>query len=67
MKCPNCNKEIYGMTGWQEIQKFQKHLLKCRKNPNRIVCKDKDTGNTTTITYGIGLDDALRLRAESGQ
>ena len=67
MKCPHCNKEIYGMTGWQEIQKFQKHLLKCKKNPNRIVLKDKNSYKTTTITYRIGLDDALRIRADSGQ
>lgn len=34
MECPHCKKDIYGMTGLQELQKFQKHLRSCRKNPN---------------------------------
>ena len=33
MNCQFCGKDIYGMTGLQEIQKYQKHLRKCRKNP----------------------------------
>lgn len=32
MKCEFCGKEIYGLTGLREIQKYQKHLRRCRKN-----------------------------------
>jgi hypothetical protein len=45
MKCPEpvfdrrskktriCNAEIYGMTGLQELQAFQKHMRKKHKEP----------------------------------
>ena len=37
MKCNYCPKEIYGMTGLQELQKFQKHLKTCKKAPHKNV------------------------------
>lgn len=33
MNCPYCNKDIYALTGFQELQKYQKHLRKCKKRP----------------------------------
>lgn len=31
-----CNSEIYGMTGLQELQAYQKHLKAKHKNPVRM-------------------------------
>ena len=42
MECPFCKKEIYAMTGFQEIKKFQKHLEKCKKNPKRKTVVEPD-------------------------
>lgn len=53
------------MTGLQEIQKFQKHLIKCKKNPNRKTVKRGY--DETTIVTNVSMADALRIRAESGQ
>lgn len=66
MKCPYCNREIYGMTGLMELQKFHKHLGKCRKNPVNIVLTD---GQRTAITpmREQTMMDALDIRHESGQ
>lgn len=65
MKCPYCNKEIFGWTGLQEAQKFQKHLNRCRKNPANCVLSD---GKRTVMTpKNHSLLDALEIRAESGQ
>jgi hypothetical protein len=55
MNCPYCGKEIYAVTGLQEIQKFQKHLRKCKK------VSDSDRLATTDMTA------ALNARANSGQ
>lgn len=66
MNCHYCAKNVFGWTGLQELQAFNKHLLKCRKNPNNIVLSD---GRKTAITpikqQHIG--DALNIRHESGQ
>lgn len=66
MECPYCNKSIEAMTGLQEVQKFQKHLPKCKKNP-----KNKSFVNELgEIVYrrdNSTLYDALQIRAESGQ
>ena len=66
MKCPYCNKEIYGMTGLQELQKFHKHLPKCRKNPanKKVVTPD---GNIENRKDNSTMYDALQLRHNSGQ
>ena len=66
MNCPYCSKEIYGLTGLQEAQAFEKHLRKCRKNPYNIAnsVRKRITGE------GGGRQDfrdALEIRAESGQ
>ena len=66
MNCPYCNRVINAWTGFQELQKFNKHLWKCRKNPNNIVLSD---GIKTVVTPKRcqNLNDALEIRAESGQ
>lgn len=69
MKCPYCKREIYGMTGLQELLKFEKHLRKCRKNPANVVRRvgGDHGGKTIVISGGQDLRDALNIRAESGQ
>lgn len=66
MNCPYCNKRIHGFTGLQEIQKFNKHLARCRKNPNNITITD---GRKTVVTpkQHQTINDALTIRHESGQ
>lgn len=66
MDCPYCKKDIYGMTGLQEIMKFEKHLPKCKKNPNNIVLSD---GQRTAVVpiNNENMMDALEIRAKSGQ
>lgn len=66
MNCPYCEKDIYGMTGLQELIAFNKHLRKCRKNPVNIVLSD---GKKTVVTpiRCQDLGDALNIRHESGQ
>ncbi len=66
MKCPNCSKEIRGLTGLQELKKFQKHLQTCRKNPKRQTLVDED-GNTSVFVQPTTLLEALDIRANSGQ
>ena len=65
MNCPFCQKEVYGMTGLQEITKFQKHLIRCKKNPERHTYKT-DSGKVVFVEH-ISLKDALEIRAASGQ
>lgn len=62
MICPYCNRQVYGMTGLQEIDAFRKHLPKCRKNPNNEV-----VGKKVFPRKFEGITDALRIREESGQ
>lgn len=66
MKCPYCDSGILGMTGLQEAQNFQKHLAKCRENPNNIVLRD---GRHTAVVpkKKQSLLGALIIRSESGQ
>lgn len=65
MNCPYCKRKVHGWTGLQELQKFDKHLRKCRKNPANIVLSD---GNQTVLIHGNQtMNDALNIRAESGQ
>lgn len=65
MNRPYCNRKINGITGLQEVQKFQKHLKNCRKNPKRRIVVDEVDGivNATSTS----LLEALNIRAESGQ
>ena len=65
MNCPYCNRDIEAWTGLQELQKFQKHLRNCRKNPANLPIRD---GRRTIISPSSPtLVDALNLRHESGQ
>lgn len=66
MKCPYCERRVRGVTGLQELQAFQKHLPRCRKNPNNIVLSD---GRRTVVVplKRQTMNDALEIRAESGQ
>ena len=66
MNCPYCNKEIYGMTGLQELQKFQKHMNTCRKAPTRRSVVTDD-GEIKEVNKPVSLNQALDIRAESGQ
>jgi len=65
MNCPYCNKQIEGITGLQEVSKFQKHLRSCKKNPDRIKLVVTSTGNMETAYQT--LLEALEIRANSGQ
>jgi hypothetical protein len=70
VKCPYCKKDIYGMTGLQELHKFEKHLRRCRKNPANKVLKvggEVRGGKTIVISGNQTFADALRIRADSGQ
>jgi Mg-chelatase subunit ChlD len=66
MNCPYCQELVYGMTGLQEATHFCRHLAGCRKNPNNLVMTD---GVTTVVTprKQQTLDDAVKIRADSGQ
>ena len=66
MNCPYCNKLVHGMTGLQEIQKFQKHLKTCKKNPTRHSYMDAE-GKIKYINNTVDMIDALNIRANSGQ
>ena len=66
MDCPYCDKDIYGMTGLQEIQKFQKHMKTCRKAPSRHSVVT-DEGKIKKVNKEIDIMEALEIRAESGQ
>lgn len=59
------------MTGFQEIKKFQKHLLTCKKNPKRHVIparvnEDGFLENPVNLTCSNMLE-ALQIRHDSGQ
>lgn len=66
MDCPHCKKHIYGLTGLQEIQAFEKHLRKCRKNPVNIVLRDGKKVVVQPLRHQ-GMMEALEIRADSGQ
>jgi len=66
MDCPYCKKNIEALTGLQEVVKFEKHLKKCRKNPNNIVVSA--FGKTAIVPKkNQDMIDALNIRADSGQ
>ena len=67
MNCTYCKKLVYGMTGLQEIQKFQKHMRTCKESPRRHAYVDEETGKTKYINDPVDMIDALYMRAESGQ
>jgi hypothetical protein len=66
MDCPYCSKFIPGMTGLQEAQNFRKHLVKCRKNPERQTIVN-DVGKLQETKPNPDLLEAVRIRHESGQ
>ena len=66
MKCPYCNKDIYGLTGLQELQKFHKHLRKCKKNPELKTVITSE-GDLKKINPNPSMMDALNIRHDSGQ
>lgn len=66
MKCPYCNKEVYGLTGLQELQKFQKHLQKCINRPDRKLGVD-NFGRLEQKNPYIDMGQALKIRHDSGQ
>lgn len=67
MNCPYCKREVYGLTGLQELQKFEKHLKRCKKNPAHLVLPDQDGKMILFPFKSQDLLDALNIRAESGQ
>jgi len=59
------------MTGFQELNKFQSHLVKCKKYPNRkvlpaFVDEDGFLNRPVNLTR-VSQMEALNIRAESGQ
>lgn len=66
MNCPYCANRIDAFTGLQELKKFEKHLSKCRKNPNNIVLRDGKRSTVSPIRCR-NMTDALNIRHESGQ
>lgn len=36
MNCPYCQKRINAFTGFQEADKFQRHLMACKKKPQPV-------------------------------
>lgn len=77
MNCPYCTKAINAFTGLQELQKFEKHLRTCRKNPANAKVKiepvpdDPTTAQAEQVVRSVRRPqtfmDALEIRAESGQ
>jgi len=67
MNCPYCKRRINAFTGLQELQKFEKHLRKCRKSPANIVLEDAFGKTIVEPLRELDLRDALDIRAESGQ
>lgn len=66
MNCPYYNKIINGMTGLQELQKFQKHLNNCKKSPhNRI--EISGSGKMLVKDNAVDMNQALEIRHNSGQ
>jgi len=65
MNCPYCNKRIEGITGFQEVSKFQKHLNVCKKNPNVKPIHVSAAGEVFLPQHT--LKEALEIRANSGQ
>lgn len=66
MNCPYCQKHINGLTGLQELQKFNKHLRVCRKHPDRKIMVGP-TGDLKKENPPSDLLNALNVRFDSGQ
>ncbi len=66
MNCPYCNRRIEAMTGLQELQKFQKHLNKCKKSPHSQIVVDED-GDFKIKENAVDMGKALEIRHNSGQ
>jgi hypothetical protein len=64
MNCPYCNKEINGLTGLQELQKFQKHLRTCKKKDKPVIAPN---GSLVDACESTDMLSALNIRANSGQ
>ena len=68
MNCPYCQKRIDAWSGLQELQKFQRHLRACRKNPaNRPLVVGEGEDAVTLPQREQSLHEALEIRAASGQ
>lgn len=65
MHCPYCTRFIRAMTGYQEAQKFHRHLYSCRKAPRNVVIRDGRRVSVGAPHYSI--HDAMNIRAGSGQ
>ena len=67
MNCPYCNKQINTLTGLQEIEKFRKHLVKCKKYPNRVILPRNEFGDPSVNLTIVSITEALEIRAACGQ
>ena len=67
MECPYCKKDVYGMTGFQELQAFNKHLRKCKKVPRSPHTLVSSKGETLQVNNPTDMYEALEIRAHSGQ
>jgi hypothetical protein len=68
MDCPYCKKDIYGLTGLQELQAFQKHLRKCKKVPRSPHSLVSPQGKALQVSDNpANMLTALEIRAHSGQ
>lgn len=55
MNCQWCGKDIYGMTGLQELMKYNQHLRKCKKAQGK---------QTASNNSGVS-QELLELRVQS--
>lgn len=74
MNCPHCNKLINAVTGFQEAEKFQKHLNNCKKNPKRRIISEGFQMGDSNVKWiesvnatRTSLKEALEIRSKSGQ
>jgi hypothetical protein len=70
MNCPYCDKRIDGTTGLQELQAFQEHLNHCPKKPvclTQEVVMGEHGGRMRVVRRPFDMNDALEIRAKSGQ
>ena len=55
------------MTGFQELQAFNKHLRKCKKVPRSPHTLVSSKGETLQVNNPTDMYEALEIRAHSGQ
>jgi hypothetical protein len=68
LNCPYCGRLVNGWTGLQEVQKFAKHLNRCRKRPICLQTETTIAGTGIVLERrAFNLNDALHIRAKSGQ